>query len=102
MAEKFIVAKVGDLQNGQKKRVKAGNLFIMLAMVEDKYYAVQDACTHNKASLTAGYLHGHRIECGWHGAQFDLETGEVKVLPAAKSLNVFQVEIDGENIIVVL
>ncbi len=102
MAEKFIVAKVGDVQNGQKKRVKAGNLFIMLAMVEDKYYAVQDACSHNKASLSAGYLHGHRIECGWHGAQFDLRTGEVKVLPAAKSLNIFQVEIDGENIIIVL
>ncbi|MCC6643305.1 Rieske 2Fe-2S domain-containing protein, partial [Candidatus Peregrinibacteria bacterium] len=81
MAEKFIVAKVGDLQNGQKKRVRAGEVFLMLAMVEDKYFAVEDTCSHAQASLSAGYLHGFRIECPRHGAQFDLRTGQVKVLP---------------------
>lgn len=102
MAEKFIVAKVSDIQNGQKKRVKAGETVLMLARVEDKFFAVQDACTHNKASLSAGYLHGYRIECGWHGAQFDLRTGEVKALPAARPLKTYPVEIDGENIVVMI
>ncbi len=99
---KWTVAKIGDLQEGQKKRVMAGEQAIMLALVEGQYFAVQDNCTHNKASLSAGELENFRIECPWHGAQFDIRTGEVKALPAARPLKTFPVEIIQNEIVVLL
>ncbi len=99
---KIIVAQVGDLPAGQKKRVMAGEQAIMLALIEGKYFAVQDNCTHRGASLAAGELNQFRVECPWHGAQFDIRTGQVTALPAAIPLKTFPVEIDGQNIVVVL
>lgn len=97
---KFVVGKVGDIQEGQKKRVLAGEQAIMLALVEGKYFAVQDKCAHMGASLSGGELDEFRVTCPWHGAQFDIRTGEVKALPAALPLKTFQVEIADGNIIV--
>lgn len=96
------MAKVGDLKPGQKKRLMAGEQAIMLAFIEDQYFAVQDNCTHMGASLTGGELNQFRLECPWHGAQFDIRTGAVLALPAALPLKTFIVEIDGENIVVVI
>ena len=100
--QKFTVAKVGDLVEGQKKRVMAGTQAIMLALVEGKYFAVQDNCSHKSASLSAGELNNFRIECPWHGAQFDIRTGEVKALPAALPLKTFGVQVEDQNLVVLL
>lgn len=100
--QKFKVAMVGDLKEGQKKRVMAGQQAIMLALIEGQYFAVQDNCSHRGASLTAGELNNYRIECAWHGAQFDIRTGEVKALPAAIPLKTFKVMVENGEIWVLL
>ena len=44
--------------------------------VNGEYYATENFCPHKGAPLTEGALCGHIIECGWHGWQFDVRTGE--------------------------
>jgi nitrite reductase/ring-hydroxylating ferredoxin subunit len=40
------------------------------------------------------------LQCAWHGARYDCRTGAVKQVPAVSPLPVFQVRIEGENIMV--
>jgi nitrite reductase (NADH) small subunit len=44
--------------------------------VNGEYYATDNFCPHKGAPLADGQLCGHIVECGWHGWQFDVRTGE--------------------------
>jgi len=44
--------------------------------VDGEFYATNNFCPHKGAPLTEGKLCGHTIECGLHGWQFDVRTGE--------------------------
>ena len=95
---KTVIAKIGDLQEGQKKRVVVENQAIMLALLNGHYFAVQDECTHGGASLSGGEIKNFCVECPWHGARFDLRSGEVKALPAAIALKTFKVWTEDDKI----
>ena len=44
--------------------------------VDGEFYATENFCPHRGARLTEGILCGHIVECGLHGWQFDVRTGE--------------------------
>jgi len=44
--------------------------------VDGEFYATENFCPHRGARLTEGTLCGHIIECGLHGWQFDVRSGE--------------------------
>ena len=44
--------------------------------VGGEFYATENFCPHRGAPLADGVLSGHIVECGWHGWQFDVRTGE--------------------------
>jgi nitrite reductase/ring-hydroxylating ferredoxin subunit len=49
---------------------------ICLALYQDKFFAVQDSCTHNGESLSKGKINYlGDIICPWHGYRFELSTG---------------------------
>jgi 3-phenylpropionate/trans-cinnamate dioxygenase ferredoxin subunit len=45
---------------------------------------------------------GHEIECPYHGARFDVRTGEAVRLPAAAPVRTFPVKIVDGNLLVAL
>ena len=49
--------------------------------VDGEYYATENFCPHKGARLTQGTLCGHIIECGLHGWQFDVRSGECLTVP---------------------
>ena len=56
--------------------------------------AVQGLCAHQEFPLVEGtVLPGARIECAWHGAQFDLRTGRAMHPPAESSIAVYEVAV---------
>ena len=48
--------------------------------VNREYYATDNSCPHRGAPLSEGIISGHIIECGLHGWQFDVRTGECLVV----------------------
>lgn len=63
--------------------------------------AVQDVCTHQEFAMSAGdVLPDGTIQCAWHGARFDCATGEVRQVPATEPLPVYEVRIEGDQILV--
>jgi 3-phenylpropionate/trans-cinnamate dioxygenase ferredoxin component len=64
---------------------------------DGQLFAVRDECPHSAFPLSNGQLHsGARLECGWHGAQFDCRTGAVLEGPADNPLVRYKVRaVDG-------
>jgi 3-phenylpropionate/trans-cinnamate dioxygenase ferredoxin subunit len=63
--------------------------------------AVSDTCTHQEFEMSLGdVLPDGAIQCAWHGARFDCATGEVKQGPALFPLPVFEVRIEGDDVLV--
>ena len=94
------VARVSDLEPGQKKGVRVGLSQLLLVNVEGSFYAVGSRCPHMHLSLIKGPLEGNVITCPHHGSQFDVKTGEVLKGPSHKPLSTHEVKIEGEDIFV--
>lgn len=88
------------IPSGQGKSFKVGSLDLAIFHTEDGFFAVCDICSHEHENLHEGWLEGHVIECPRHGAQFDLKTGEALSLPATDPIEVFELKIEGEELIV--
>ena len=73
---------------------------VMVANVQDAYFAVNDTCTHAEASLSEGYLDVDEctVECPLHNAVFDLRTGEALEAPAEDPVASYPLSVDGEEI----
>ena len=94
------VSDLGELSPGDMKYVEVGGDQVLLANVEGTIYACDNVCTHAFAPLAEGALDGEQVECPLHGSVFNVITGKVVDPPADDSLRVFQVRIDGQDILV--
>jgi nitrite reductase/ring-hydroxylating ferredoxin subunit len=66
-----------DLAEGGLTATREGDNEILLAKVDGKIYAIDNACGHLAYPLSEGRLDGHVVTCIWHFAQFDVRTGAV-------------------------
>jgi len=94
------VAGADELPAGELLGVEAGGSQIVLANVDGDVYALLDQCSHEDLPLSAGILEGDRLECTWHGAQFDVCSGRATSLPAIRPVKTFNVEIRDSDIYV--
>ncbi len=93
------VAQVGDLSPGEMIAVEVGGDRVLLANVGGNIHAIDDICSHAYASLSEGDLSGEEVECPLHGSAFNVITGEVLTPPADESIRVYQLRIDGDDIL---
>jgi len=96
------VASVSDLAEGTVlQRVRSGGDAVCLVRYRNEISALSDICTHQHFSMSLGdLLHDGTLQCAWHGARYDCRTGEVKQVPATSPLPVFQVRLEGDQILV--
>jgi 3-phenylpropionate/trans-cinnamate dioxygenase ferredoxin subunit len=69
-------AKTTELPQGQKKKVSLEGREILLANIENTYYAMDNTCSHMGGSLAEGTLVGSHIVCPRHGSVFDVKSGK--------------------------
>lgn len=55
-------------------------------------FALRDACPHRGMPLSSGTFDGQRIECGYHGWQFDACSGQCQLIPSLASTQTLDVE----------
>ena len=108
------VGKASEFKDGDMKKVLARGREVLIARVGDNYYAADNRCPHIGGNLSQGRLKGTIVTCPWHGSQFDLTDGRVvrwtdwpkliatlgKILKSPKSLNIYTVRVEGDNILV--
>ena len=89
------VANKSDLREGGLLGVQIDSNRIVLAMVEDKIYAMNAVCSHKGAPLEEGTLLGYDLKCPWHFALFDVRNGKVSAKTVwAKDLESYPVQVD--------
>lgn len=69
---------------------------------DDEFFAVDDTCTHQDASLADGWLEGCEIECPLHASKFNLRTGMVDAPPAKLPIRVHEVTLSETDVYVTL
>ena len=92
------IAKSDDIQPGQGKMVEVGGKKIALFNVDGFFYAIDDTCTHRGGPLSEGELNGKEVTCPWHGAMFDVTTGQVLRPPAPKEVSGYNIRVEGGDI----
>ena len=98
MPQRHVVAAIGDLPPGSGKAFTVAGLRIALFNVDGRFFAIDDLCTHDGASLAEGSLGGTTVVCPWHAAEFDVTTGEVLCPPATESVRSYPVFVNGDSV----
>ena len=95
------LAELSELEPNQGHRVELGDEeAVALIRTGDGVYAVIDVCSHEEYPLSEGWVEDHTIECALHGSRFDLVTGDPDSPPAVRPVQVFPVQVDGEDVLV--
>ena len=80
--------------------VEAAGRRVALARVDGEVYAFADNCSHRDFPLSVGEVDGASctVTCEWHGAAFDLRTGEPTCAPAIKPIPVYPARVDAGEV----
>src|ERR671916_2262117 len=97
----FAACSRSAIERGEALRVESaetqGVPIAIFHTEEGEFYAVDDTCTHQDASLADGWLEGCEVECPLHASRFDLRTGAVDAPPAKVGVRAHTVAVrDGE------
>ena len=75
---------------------------IALFHIAGRFVAIDDACSHDEASLAEGHAFEEDgrclVECPWHGARFDLLTGAAVTRPAVKPVKTYATRVENGNV----
>ncbi|XP_051006574.1 apoptosis-inducing factor 3 isoform X2 [Acomys russatus] len=94
------VCHVKDLENGQMREVELGWGKALLVKDSGEFHSLGHKCPHYGAPLVKGVLSRGRVRCPWHGACFNISTGDLEDFPGLDSLQKFQVKIEKEKVTV--
>jgi nitrite reductase/ring-hydroxylating ferredoxin subunit len=91
--DSLVAGRIDDLRPGACVSVELPNGDeLAVCNVNGEYYAIDNFCPHKGAPLSEGSFCGHIIECGWHGWQFDVRSGEC--LTVRETLRTYRVKIE--------
>ena len=90
------------VEPGGTLRLDAGPNGVCLVRVDNDFYAVDDRCTHANVSLAEGDVDPEErtVECWKHGSTFSLIDGKPQCLPATKAVPVYEVRVEGDEVVV--
>lgn len=100
MAEFTKVAETGEIPPGKIKVCDVGGERVAVANVDGEFYAFADECTHDGGPLSEGDLEGEVVTCPWHFSKFSVKTGEILESPAEEAACVYEVQVEGDSILV--
>jgi len=95
-------AKENELANGEYKKITDNDTDILLARVDDKYYAIGATCPHYGGPLHEGVLSDGTVMCPWHHSLFDVRDGKALEPPSHDGVPSFDVKIENGEVIVMV
>lgn len=102
MSEAINIGSIDDIDEGEAKLIPAeqngtGADIAVFHAEDGNFYALDDTCTHETASLSDGWIEGTEVECPVHSAKFCLKSGTALCMPATIAARTHKIEVtDGE------
>lgn len=91
------VAQVGEIPEGQGRAYPVGKCMVAVFLHEGSYFAIDDFCPHQGASLAEGYIEGCAVACPWHHWRFSIADGTWLDNPKI-GVDKYRVRVVGQNI----
>ena len=93
----IVVCRLAEIPDGGALRVarETTGTDDDIAVFNDggRIYALNDTCTHARASLADGWVEDGEVECPMHSGRFDLLSGEAVAPPATRDTVAYGVEV---------
>ncbi|KAM4796386.1 apoptosis-inducing factor 3-like [Rhinophrynus dorsalis] len=87
-----------ELKDGEMREFEVQGHGILLVKSNGSFSAVGSKCSHYGAPLSKGILEGDRVRCPWHGACFNIKTGDIEEYPGLDSLPCFKVKVENGKV----
>jgi len=98
---KVVVGNTSEIQEGKLMHITAGGKEIVVTKLDGYYYAMDNICTHAGADLHEGELNNNELTCPWHGAKWDIKTGNLISFPQKlRPLQIHKVLIENDTLYV--
>ena len=102
MSEGILVAQIDDVPDGEGIKIDASVTGTVddIAIFNDggEFFALDDTCSHEEASLSEGWIDNGVIECPLHAGKFCLKNGEVLSMPATDNVACHRLIVEGSDI----
>ncbi|NXK85387.1 AIFM3 factor, partial [Formicarius rufipectus] len=73
---------------------------VLLVRNRKEFSALGSKCPHYGAPLSKGVLRGERLRCPWHGACFNIRTGDIEEYPSLDCISCFKVTVEDGKVFV--
>jgi 3-phenylpropionate/trans-cinnamate dioxygenase ferredoxin component len=77
-----------------------GKTFAIYHSDDNKFFATDGLCTHERVHLADGLVMGNIVECPKHNGRFDYRTGAAKGAPACVNLKTYPVKVEGGKVFI--
>ena len=104
---RVVVAPLSQFPDGERRIVEVGGRSIGVFRVGARFYGIRNRCPHQGGPLCLGHMLGDavadapgdariaadplRIACPWHGWEYDLDSGQSFMCPAAPGVRSYGV-----------
>ncbi|XP_018429030.1 PREDICTED: apoptosis-inducing factor 3-like, partial [Nanorana parkeri] len=95
------LCKESEMKDGEMREIEVQGSSILLVKNNGTFSAVGNKCSHYGAPLSKGFLAGDRVRCPWHGACFNVKTGDIEEYPGLDSLPCFTVTVENGSVYIV-
>ena len=92
-----VVAKTTDIPEGQGRAYPVGDVMVAVFHEGGEFFAIDDFCPHQGASLAEGYLCDGEVACPLHAWRFSIRSGAWVDNPRV-AVNTFEVQVEGGTI----
>ena len=97
----FKAISMKDLENEEAKEITVSEeKKITIFNVNNNFFATDNFCTHENASLCDGYIDGDTVECPLHQGVFCISTGKALEAPATIDLKTYKTKIENDFVYV--
>lgn len=96
-----VVCEEKDINENEMKLLSLGEDGGKVLLIKQKgeLHAIGTKCTHYGALLHTGALGEGRVRCPWHGACFNIKTGDIEDYPGLDSLPCYKVSVDEAGLV---
>jgi 3-phenylpropionate/trans-cinnamate dioxygenase ferredoxin component len=94
------LCRTDELSPGDARRFDVNGTPVALFHLPLGFFAIGDTCSHEESSLSEGFIEDDMVECPKHGAQFEIETGRNRSLPATRPVPAYRVVVEGDEVYV--
>jgi nitrite reductase/ring-hydroxylating ferredoxin subunit len=93
--------KLDEVKEKGTVRVEHAPYDVLVAWVDGRLFAIEDACNHAGASLAEGWLEGACVVCPMHGYVFDLASGKLlRPRGLCGDQRTYRTSIEGDDVVI--